>query len=121
MISPKEGLEEIKRGTVEIILEEELVARLDEGKLLRVKLGFDPTGPDIHLGHTVVLNKLRKFQMLGHEIIFLVGDFTAMIGDPTWKNVTRKPLTRDTVMKNTKNYETQVFRILDPKKNTSHF
>ncbi|MFW0085743.1 MAG: tyrosine--tRNA ligase [Coxiella-like endosymbiont] len=116
MISPKEGLEEIKRGTVEIILEEELVARLDEGKLLRVKLGFDPTGPDIHLGHTVVLNKLRKFQMLGHEIIFLVGDFTAMIGDPTWKNVTRKPLTRDTVMKNTKNYETQVFRILDPKK-----
>ena len=116
MISLKEGLEEIKRGTVDIILEEELIARLDEEKLLRVKLGFDPTGPDIHLGHTVVLNKLRKFQILGHEIIFLIGDFTAMIGDPTGKNVARKPLTRDAVIANTKTYETQVFRILDPEK-----
>lgn len=116
MISPKEALEEIKRGTVEIILEEELVARLGEEKLLRVKLGFDPTAPDIHLGHTVVLNKLRQFQALGHEIIFLIGDFTAMIGDPTGKNVTRKPLTRDAVIENTKTYETQAFRILDPEK-----
>lgn len=116
MISLKERLEEIKRGTVDIICEEELVARLSEEKLLRVKLGFDPTGPDIHLGHTVVLNKLRKFQMLGHEIIFLIGDFTAMIGDPTGKNMMRKPLTRDAVMENTKTYETQAFRILDPEK-----
>ena len=116
MISPKGELEEIKRGAVEIILEEELIARLDEGKLLRVKLGFDPTGPDIHLGHTVVLNELRKFQILGHEIIFLIGDFTAMIGDPTGKNVIRKPLTRDILMENIKTYETQIFRILDPEK-----
>lgn len=116
MISLKEGLEEIKRGTVEIIFEEELVTRLSEEKLLRVKLGFDPTGPDIHLGHTVVLNKLHKFQTLGHEIIFLIGDFTAMIGDPTGKNVTRKPLTRAAVMENIKTYETQAFRILDPEK-----
>ncbi|QTS83769.1 tyrosine--tRNA ligase [Coxiella endosymbiont of Amblyomma nuttalli] len=116
MISVKEALEEIKRGTVEIILEKELVVRLGEEKLLRVKLGFDPTGPDIHLGHTVVLNKLRQFQTLGHEIIFLIGDYTAMIGDPTGKNVTRKPLTQNVVMENTKTYETQVFRILDPEK-----
>lgn len=116
MISPKEALKEIKRGAVELILEEEMLARLSEKKPLRVKLGFDPTAPDIHLGHTVVLNKLRQFQTLGHDVIFLIGDFTAMIGDPTGKNVTRQPLTREAIMENTKTYETQAFRILDPEK-----
>ena len=112
----QEALEEIKRGAVEIILEEELLVRLSEKKPLRIKLGFDPTAPDIHLGHTVVLNKLRQLQILGHEIIFLIGDFTGMIGDPTGKNITRKPLTREEVMENTKTYETQAFRILDSEK-----
>ena len=112
----QEALEEIKRGAVEIILEEELVVRLSEKKPLRIKLGFDPTAPDIHLGHTVVLNKLRQLQVLGHEIIFLIGDFTGMIGDPTGKNITRKPLTHEEVMENTKTYETQAFRILDSEK-----
>ena len=116
MISPQEALKEIKRGTVEIIHENGVLSRLIEGKPLRIKLGFDPTAPDIHLGHTVILNKLRQFQILGHEIIFLIGDFTAMIGDPTGNNVTRKTLTRDVIMENTKTYETQVFRILDPNK-----
>ncbi|MBT8506602.1 tyrosine--tRNA ligase [Coxiella-like endosymbiont of Rhipicephalus sanguineus] len=116
MISPQEALEEIKRGAVEIILEEELLVRLSEKKPLRIKLGFDPTAPDIHLGHTVVLNKLRQFQVLGHEVIFLIGDFTGMIGDPTGKNITRKPLTTEQVMENTKTYETQAFRILDSEK-----
>jgi tyrosyl-tRNA synthetase len=113
MISPKDTLSIIKRGAVEIIQEEELLKRLSEKKPLRVKLGFDPTAPDIHLGHTVVLNKLRQFQELGHEIIFLIGDFTGMIGDPTGKNVTRKPLTQAEVMENTKTYELQAFKILD--------
>lgn len=112
----QEALEEIKRGAVEIILEEELLVRLSEKKPLRIKLGFDPTAPDIHLGHAVVLNKLRQLQILGHEIIFLIGDFTGMIGDPTGKNITRKPLTREEVMENTKTYETQAFRILDSEK-----
>ncbi|MFW0094363.1 MAG: tyrosine--tRNA ligase [Coxiella endosymbiont of Haemaphysalis qinghaiensis] len=112
----QEALEEIKRGAVEILLEEELLVRLSEKKPLRIKLGFDPTAPDIHLGHTVVLNKLRQLQILGHEIIFLIGDFTGMIGDPTGKNITRKPLTREEVMENIKTYETQAFRILDSEK-----
>ncbi|ACJ19666.1 tyrosine--tRNA ligase [Coxiella burnetii] len=116
MISSQEAFEEIKRGAVEIIHEDELLSRLAEEKPLRIKLGFDPTAPDIHLGHTVVLNKLRQFQTLGHEVIFLIGDFTAMIGDPTGKNITRQPLTREIVMENTKTYETQAFRILDPDK-----
>ena len=116
MISPQEALKEIKRGTVEIIHENEVLSRLIEGKPLRIKLGFDPTAPDIHLGHTIALNKLRQFQTLGHEIIFLIGDFTAMIGDPTGNSVTRKALIRDIVMENTKTYEAQVFRILDPNK-----
>src|SRR3990167_3278985 len=113
MIDPKKTLEEIKRCAVEVILEDELLARLSEKKPLRVKLGFDPTAPDIHLGHTVVLNKLRQFQELGHDIIFLIGDFTGMIGDPTGKNVTRKPLSQNEVMENTKTYEVQAFKILD--------
>ena len=116
MTSLQEALEEIKRGTVEILLQEELVVRLSEKKPLRIKLGFDPTAPDIHLGHTVVLNKLRQFQVLGHEVIFLIGDFTGIIGDPTGKNITRKPLTREEIIENTKTYETQVFHILDPEK-----
>jgi tyrosyl-tRNA synthetase len=109
-------MEEIRRGTEEILVEEELVEKLKKGKPLRIKAGFDPTAPDLHLGHTVLINKLRQFQELGHEIIFLIGDFTGMIGDPTGKNVTRKPLTREEVLQNSKTYENQVFKILDPQK-----
>lgn len=115
-MSAVENLAELKRGVVEIISEEELGKRLAEGKPLRIKLGMDPTAPDIHLGHTVVLNKLRQFQDMGHEVLFLVGDFTAMIGDPTGKNVTRKPLSREQVLANAKTYETQAFKVLDPDK-----
>jgi len=115
-MSQQEALEQIKRGAEEILVESELVERLKTGKPLRVKAGFDPTAPDLHLGHTVLLNKLRQFQDLGHEAIFLIGDFTGMIGDPTGKNVTRKPLTRDEVIENAKTYEQQIFKILDPEK-----
>ena len=114
MVAVNEGWEEIKRGAAEIIVEEELLKRLSENKPLRIKLGFDPTAPDIHLGHTVVLNKLRQFQSLGHTVLFLIGDFTAMIGDPTGKNVTRKPLSREAIIANAKTYEEQAFKILDP-------
>ncbi|MEE9342515.1 MAG: tyrosine--tRNA ligase [Gammaproteobacteria bacterium] len=110
------GLEQIKRGAQEILLEADLVKRLAEGRPLRIKAGFDPTAPDLHLGHTVLLNKLRQFQVLGHEAIFLIGDFTGMIGDPTGKNVTRKPLTREDVIDNARSYEQQIFKILDPEK-----
>lgn len=109
-------MKEIKRGTDEILVEKELEALLASGKKLRVKAGFDPTAPDIHLGHTVLLNKLKHFQDLGHEIIFLIGDFTGMIGDPTGKNITRQPLTAEQVQENAKTYKTQVFKILDSKK-----
>ncbi len=112
----QQALAEIKRGCEEVLLEEELVAKLKEGKPLKVKAGFDPTAPDLHLGHTVLINKLRTFQQLGHEVIFLIGDFTGMIGDPTGKNVTRKPLTREDVLANAKTYQDQVFKILDPAK-----
>ena len=115
-MSQGDGLEQIKRGAQEILLEAELVERLQEGRPLRVKAGFDPTAPDLHLGHTVLLNKLRQFQDLGHEAIFLIGDFTGMIGDPTGKNVTRKPLSRDEVIDNARTYEAQIFKILDPEK-----
>lgn len=111
-----EALAIIKRGTEEILLETELVERLKTGKPLRVKAGFDPTAPDLHLGHTVLLNKLKHFQDLGHDVLFLIGDFTGMIGDPTGKNVTRQPLTQKEVMTNAKTYQDQVFKILDPKK-----
>jgi len=111
-----EALEQIKRGVQEILVESALVERLNEGRSLRIKAGFDPTAPDLHLGHTVLLNKLRQFQDLGHETIFLIGDFTGMIGDPTGKNVTRKPLSRDEVIENAETYETQIFKILDPEK-----
>ncbi|HEY9041885.1 MAG TPA: tyrosine--tRNA ligase [Rheinheimera sp.] len=110
------ALAELKRGCEEILLEEELIAKLKEGKPLKIKAGFDPTAPDLHLGHTVLINKLRAFQQLGHEVIFLIGDFTGLIGDPTGKNVTRKPLTREEVLANAQTYKDQVFKILDPAK-----
>ena len=105
-----------KRGTEEILLESELAERLSSGRRLRVKAGFDPTAPDLHLGHTVLINKLRQFQDLGHEVLFLIGDFTGMIGDPTGKNTTRPPLSRDEVIENARTYEGQIFKILDPEK-----
>jgi tyrosyl-tRNA synthetase len=116
-----EDLALIKRGAEEILVEAELVERLKAGRPLRVKAGFDPTAPDLHLGHTVLINKLRQFQDLGHEVLFLIGDFTGMIGDPTGKNVTRKPLTRDDVLQNAATYEHQIFKILDPEKTTVMF
>lgn len=116
-----EALTEIKRGVVELIHETELLDRLSENKPLRVKLGLDPTAPDIHLGHTVVLNKLRQFQDLGHDVIFLIGDFTGIIGDPTGKNVTRKPLSAEAVIENTKTYQEQAFKVLDPLRTTVLF
>ena len=114
-------LAQIKRGAHEILVEAELVERLKAEKPLRIKAGFDPTAPDLHLGHTVLINKLRQFQALGHEILFLIGDFTGMIGDPTGKNITRKPLTRDDVMANAATYEHQIYKILDPEKTTVMF
>ena len=107
-------LEEIKRGCDEVLLEIELKDKLAQNRPLRIKAGFDPTAPDLHLGHTVLINKLRQFQELGHEVLFLIGDFTGMIGDPTGKNVTRKPLTRDEVAANAETYKQQIFKILDP-------
>ncbi|MDP1539951.1 MAG: tyrosine--tRNA ligase [Moraxellaceae bacterium] len=115
-LSPEEQLQRIQRGTEEIIQVDELLAKLKLGRPLRIKAGFDPTAPDLHLGHTVLINKLRVFQDLGHEVIFLIGDFTGMIGDPTGKNVTRKPLTAEQVASNAKTYAEQVFKILDPAK-----
>ncbi len=116
MTNAADALKLIKRGTEEILLEENLTKKLAENRPLRIKAGFDPTAPDLHLGHTVLINKLRQFQELGHEVIFLIGDFTGMIGDPTGKNVTRKPLTRDDVLANAQTYEEQIFKILDPEK-----
>ncbi|BBL76076.1 tyrosine--tRNA ligase [Methylomagnum ishizawai] len=115
-MSVDEALAVIRRGAVDVIREEDLAKRLGEGRPLRVKAGFDPTAPDLHLGHTVLLNKLRQFQELGHEAMFLIGDFTGMIGDPTGKSATRKPLTRDQVIDNAKSYEEQIFKILHPEK-----
>jgi tyrosyl-tRNA synthetase len=116
MTSIEEALEIIRRGSDELLIEAELVDKLKTGRPLRVKAGFDPTAPDLHLGHTVLINKLRQFQDLGHEVMFLIGDFTGMIGDPTGKNATRKPLTRDEVIENARTYEQQIFKILDPAK-----
>ena len=106
----------IARGADEILLEDELKKKLETGKPLRIKAGFDPTAPDLHLGHTVLINKLHQFQQLGHEVLFLIGDFTGMIGDPTGKSATRPPLTRDEVIENARTYEQQIFKILDPEK-----
>ncbi|MCW8986994.1 MAG: tyrosine--tRNA ligase [Gammaproteobacteria bacterium] len=116
MSSLEESLAIIKRGADEILLEAELVEKLKKNKPLRIKAGFDPTAPDLHLGHTVLINKLRQFQDLGHEVLFLIGDFTGMIGDPTGKSATRPPLTRDDVIENARSYEQQIFKILDPEK-----
>ncbi len=125
MLSPEEQLTIIKRGTIEVILEKELLRKLEksckEKKPLKIKAGFDPTAPDIHIGHTVLLEKMRQFQELGHEIIFLIGDFTGMIGDPTGKSETRRPLTRDDVLNNAETYKEQVFKILDPEKTVVRF
>ncbi|WP_036300398.1 tyrosine--tRNA ligase [Methylomarinum vadi] len=109
-------LGQLRRGADEILVESEFLKKLEEGRPLRIKAGFDPTAPDLHLGHTVLINKLKQFQDLGHQVLFLIGDFTAMIGDPTGKNVTRKPLTQEEVVENAKTYQEQVFKILDPDK-----
>lgn len=110
------ALELIKRGADELLIEADLIEKLKTGRPLRVKAGFDPTAPDLHLGHTVLINKLRHFQELGHQVLFLIGDFTGMIGDPSGKNTTRPPLTREQVLENAKTYQEQVFKILDPAK-----
>lgn len=116
MISLEETLAMIRRSTEEILIEEDLIERLKLGRPLRIKAGFDPTAPDLHLGHTVLLNKMRQFQELGHEILFLIGDFTGMIGDPSGKNETRPPLTRQQVEENAATYRKQVYKVLDPDK-----
>lgn len=116
-----EVLTAVKRGVAEILLEPELLDRLHSGRPLRVKAGFDPTAPDLHLGHTVLINKLRQFQQLGHDVLFLIGDFTATIGDPTGKSATRPKLTREDVERNARSYETQIFKILDPAKTSILF
>ncbi|HHJ64079.1 MAG TPA: tyrosine--tRNA ligase [Aquifex aeolicus] len=120
-MSPEEQLDIIRRGTVEIIEEGELLRKLREGRPLRVKAGFDPTAPDLHLGHVVLLQKMRQFQELGHEVIFIVGDFTATIGDPTGRSEARPPLSREEVLENAKTYEHQLFKILDPQRTTVLF
>jgi tyrosyl-tRNA synthetase len=114
MVSTKKAIELISRGTEEVLIEEELKKKLDSGKRLNIKAGFDPTAPDLHLGHTVLINKLRQFQTLGHQIIFLIGDFTGMIGDPSGKSATRPPLSTEEVKENAKTYQEQIFKILDP-------
>lgn len=120
MLKPEDQMEIIKRGAVEIIIEAELVKKLERSyvgnKPLRIKAGFDPTAPDIHLGHTVLIEKMRQFQELGHEVLFLIGDFTGMIGDPSGKSEMRKPLSREEVLDNAKTYREQIFKILDPEK-----
>jgi len=121
MTDVNQAFAELKRGSDEILVEDELLEKLKTGKPLKIKAGFDPTAPDLHLGHTVLINKLRTFQELGHEVIFLIGDFTGMIGDPTGKNVTRKPLTQEDVLANAETYKEQVFKILDPAKTTVAF
>jgi tyrosyl-tRNA synthetase len=116
MLGVQESLKVIKRGCEELLLEQEMVQKLESGRPLRVKAGFDPTAPDLHLGHTVLLNKMRQFQDLGHHVIFLIGDFTGMIGDPAGKNATRPPLSRDQIEDNARTYKEQVFKILDADK-----
>lgn len=115
-LSPEEQLKIIKKGVLEIINEEELLEKLKEERPLIVKAGFDPTAPDLHLGHTVLLQKLRTFQQLGHTVYFIIGDFTAMIGDPSGRDKTRPPLTKEQVLENAKTYKEQVFKVLDPEK-----
>ncbi len=114
MISVENAMQQIKRGVDEILVESELIDKLKRGKPLRIKTGFDPTAPDLHLGHTVLINKMRQFQEMGHHIMFLIGDFTGLIGDPTGKSATRPPLTLDEIKQNAETYQQQVFKILDP-------
>jgi len=121
MSEPEQALATIARGADEIIKREDLAERLKSGRPLRIKAGFDPTAPDLHIGHTVLLNKMRQFQDLGHQVIFLIGDFTGMIGDPTGKNVTRKPLTREDVLANAETYAEQVYKVLDREKTELRF
>src|SRR5688572_12548731 len=116
MSATEQAIQTIRRGAEELIVEEELAKKLTSGRKLRIKLGLDPTAPDLHLGHTVVINKLRDFQSLGHQVQFLIGDFTGMIGDPTGKNQTRPPLSREEILANAKTYREQAFKILDPDK-----
>jgi tyrosyl-tRNA synthetase len=116
MLDVEDSLKLIKRGADELLIEADLVERLKKRSPLRIKAGFDPTAPDLHLGHTVLINKLRHFQELGHHVMFLIGDFTGMIGDPTGKNTTRPPLSREQILDNAKTYQDQVFKILDPEK-----
>lgn len=116
MMHVEDALKSIKRGSEELLVESELIERLKTGRPLRVKAGFDPTAPDLHLGHTVLINKLRHFQDLGHQVMFLIGDFTGMIGDPSGKNATRPPLSREQIAENARTYQDQVFKILDPDK-----
>ena len=116
MVDVESSLQIIKRGCDELLIESELIERLKSGRPLRIKAGFDPTAPDLHLGHTVLINKLRHFQDFGHHILFLIGDFTGLIGDPTGKNATRPPLSREQILENAKTYKEQVFKILDPEK-----
>ncbi len=115
-MNQQEILSQIKRGSDELLIESELIKKLEQGRPLRIKAGFDPTAPDLHLGHTVLLNKMRQLQDLGHHALFLIGDFTGMIGDPTGKNATRPPLTREQVLANAQSYKEQVFKVLDPDK-----
>ncbi len=117
----KEQIGELMRGTQEVLVEAELVKKLTRGKPLRIKAGFDPTAPDLHLGHTVLINKMRQFQAFGHEVTFLIGDFTGMIGDPTGRNATRPPLTREQVEANARTYQEQIFKILDPERTRVDF
>ena len=121
MVDTQTQLELIKRGATEVLPEEELIAKLKRKRPLRIKAGFDPTAPDLHLGHTVLIQKMKQFQELGHEVIFLIGDFTGMIGDPTGKSETRKQLTVEEVARNAETYKEQIFKILDPKKTTVEF
>ena len=121
MTDVSQAFAELKRGAEEILVEDELLAKLKTGKPLKIKAGFDPTAPDLHLGHTVLINKLRQFQLQGHEVIFLIGDFTGMIGDPSGKNITRKALSKEDVLANAETYKAQVFKILDPAKTTVAF
>src|SRR5512147_1524069 len=121
MIDIQRQLEIIRRGAVEILPEEELVAKLKKARPLRVKAGFDPTAPDLHLGHTVLIQKLKNFQDLGHQVIFLIGDFTGLIGDPSGKSGTRPPLTEEQVKANAATYERQIFKVLDPEKTIVDF
>ena len=121
MLSPREQLDELRRGAAEILLETDLLKKLERGRPLRIKAGFDPTAPDLHLGHTVLINKMALFQRLGHEVIFLIGDFTGLIGDPTGRNATRPRLTPEDVQANARTYQDQIFKILDPALTTIEF